>query len=148
MKCPYCKKSELKTLETRECSNNQNRRRKECLSCGKRFTTYENIEDISIKVIKKNGSKQLYSKEKIINGIRKSCEKRDITDMQIQSIANEIDAKIIASETKEVKSTRIGLYVLNRLKKLDEVAYIRYASVHRSFNDIGTFEKEITKLQK
>lgn len=148
MRCPFCRKTELKTLETRECDNNTTRRRKECLTCSRRFTTYEHIEVSPLMVIKKDGSRAPFEREKIISGIRKACEKRDIEEDQIEEITENVCRKIYSLGTKEIKSGKIGLYVLNRLKKLDKVAYMRFASVYRDFEGIEHFENELSKLQK
>ncbi len=148
MKCPFCNKTDLKVLETRECPDNVTRRRKECLGCKRRFTTYEHIDLSPLMVIKKDGSRQEFDREKISRGIAKACEKRDIKEEQIFDITEQIIAKVKSLDTREIKSTRVGLYVLNKLKKLDKVAYMRFASVYRDFNDIEHFENEISKIQK
>jgi transcriptional repressor NrdR len=148
MKCPYCQDGEIKTLETRESQDNITRRRKECIKCKKRFTTYESIEDIPLMVIKKDGSLQLFDFDKILRGIKKAFEKREISDDILQEMARDVVEKIKEKNVKEIKSSKIGLYVINRIKKVDEVAYIRFASVYRGFEDLEHFEKEIIKLQK
>jgi transcriptional repressor NrdR len=148
MKCPYCNKTDIKTLETRDSTENITRRRKECLSCKKRFTTYEKIESTPLIVIKKDGSRESFEPEKILKGIQKAFEKREIEDSQLHRMADEVVDKILSKGEKEIKSTKIGLYVINRIKKVDEVAYLRFASVYRGFDDLEHFEKEIIKLQK
>lgn len=148
MKCPFCNKGDLKVLETRECPDNITRRRKACNSCERRFTTYEHIEVQSLKVVKSDGSKDEFKREKILSGIEKACEKRDITREQMETLADQVVQKVYSLNQKEVTAKKIGLYVLNRLKKIDKVAYVRFASVYRDFEDIEHFESELNKLQK
>jgi transcriptional repressor NrdR len=148
MKCPICNKNSLKVLETRECEDNTTRRRKVCLNCSKRFTTYEKLQISPIIVIKKSGKRQPFDYLKIETGIKRACEKRDLTDEQITKIIEDVIAKINSLGVTQIKSARIGLYILNRLKKVDPVAYMRFASVYRDFEDLGEFETELSKLQK
>lgn len=148
MRCPSCNKKKLRTLETRESAENATRRRKECMACGNRFTTYESIESEPILVVKKDGSKQPFNRDKVVAGLRKACEKRNISETEIEEMTNKVVKKVRSLGKSNVRSTKIGLYIVNMLKKVDKVAYLRFASVYRDFEDIGHFEKEITKLQK
>lgn len=147
MKCPYCGYEESKVVDSRSTEDdNAIRRRRECLKCSKRYTTYEKIEDIPISVIKKNSSRELFDKSKIVNGLIKACEKRPVSRMQIEDIADEIEKSISNRMISEVSSDEIGEMIMDRLKKLDEVAYVRFASVYRRFADINTFIDEIKNL--
>lgn len=146
MICPYCSQEETKVLETRETSPNETRRRRECSSCNKRYTTYERIELKPILVEKKDGKREQFDREKVMKGLLKSCEKRPISMQQMENLADEVEYKIRSSGNQEVKSTKIGTLTMNRLKKLDKVAYIRFASVYRDFTDIKSFEDEVAKL--
>ena len=148
MRCPFCRKSDLKTLETREVSETTNRRRKECNICKKRFTTYETIELAPLTVIKQDSSKQPFDRDKILIGVKKACEKRDVPEEKIQALVGDVIDKINSLDTREITSKKIGLYVLNRLKKLDKIAYVRFASVYRDFEDISELEQELNRLQK
>ncbi|MGM5481489.1 MAG: transcriptional regulator NrdR [Nanobdellota archaeon] len=148
MICPYCSQQETKVLETRETSPNETRRRRECLSCNKRFTTYERIELKPILVIKKDGKREQFDREKVMKGLIRSCEKRPVSMLQMEKLADEVEYKLRSSGSQEVKSTKIGTLTMNRLKKLDKIAYIRFASVYRDFTDIKSFEEEIAKLTK
>ena len=124
------------------------RRRRECLKCGKRFTTYEIIETLPIVVIKKDKSRQAYDRNKLLNGLVRACEKRPVPFSTLENIADEIEAEIQNSLDREVTSAKIGSMVMERLKEVDEVAYVRFASVYRQFKDINTFMEELTKLLK
>ncbi|MFW5866104.1 MAG: transcriptional regulator NrdR [Nanoarchaeota archaeon] len=146
MICPYCSHDETKVLETRETSVTETRRRRECLNCEKRFTTYERIEHKPILIIKKDGKREQYDKEKLMRGIIRSCEKRPVSIHQIQELTEEVEYKLRSSGHQEVKSTKIGTLVMNRLKKIDKISYIRFASVYREFKDIKSFEDEIAKI--
>ena len=147
LKCPYCGYEESKVVDSRSTEDdNAIRRRRECLKCSKRYTTYEKIEDIPISVIKKNSSRELFDKSKIVNGLIKACEKRPVSRMQIEDIADEIEKSISNRMISEVSSDEIGEMIMDRLKKLDEVAYVRFASVYRRFADINTFIDEIKNL--
>jgi transcriptional repressor NrdR len=145
MRCPYCNYEETKVVDSRE-SENSTRRRRECLKCKKRFTTYERVE-IDLMVIKKNGTREKFMREKIKNGIIKACEKRPISHEKIDSIVNKIEGKLRAKDTHEIGSQMIGELVMRELKKLDKVAYIRFASVYREFADIDDFQQELMKLK-
>lgn len=149
MKCPYCGYAEGKVIDSRPTEEgNAIRRRRECLQCQKRFTTYEKLETISLAVIKQDNSRQAYDREKILRGIIRACEKRPISLAQMESVADEIEGELYQAMVKEVTSTEIGERVMNHLKELDEVAYVRFASVHKHFSDIETFMTELQKLLK
>ena len=147
MKCPFCGFADSKVIDSRPAEDGTTiRRRRECLECQKRFTTYEIIERMPLVVIKRDGSRESFDKVKIINGVIRACEKRPVTMTQIESLANEIELELRGRLESEVKSEAIGEMVMSRLKDLDEVAYVRFASVYRSFKDINTFMEELTKL--
>lgn len=148
MLCPYCQHSETKVLETRETSVQETRRRRMCLRCEKRFTTYERIEQKPIFVIKRDGSRETFDRQKLVKGIMRSCEKRPVSLPSIDLLVDEVEYKLRNSDEGEVKSTKIGVLTMNRLRKLDKIAYIRFASVYRDFTDIASFQDEIEKLTK
>ena len=140
MKCIYCGENESKVLDSRSCEeNNSIRRRRECLSCGKRFTTYETIETTHVLVIKSDESRQEFDVEKLKRGIIRACEKRPVSMSQIDTIVNEIEKEIYNSLDQEIRSTKIGEMVMEKLRKIDEVSYIRFASVYRKFADLTHF---------
>ena len=144
MQCPYCSHSETKVTDKRDAAS-ITRRRRECLKCGKRFSTREAVEWSELKVIKKDGRREPFEREKIKSGVMRACEKRPISEEQIENMINKIEEKI-RKKGKEVKATFIGEMVSNELKRLDKVAYIRFASVYRDFRDISDFKKEIKGL--
>ncbi len=147
MKCIYCGHEESKVLDSRSTEEtNAIRRRRECLSCGKRFTTYETIETVPILVIKKDGSRQPFSIDKIKNGIIKACEKRPVSAAQIDQMAEDIEKQIQNSLRQEVPSQEIGEMIMAKLKATDEIAYVRFASVYRQFKDVTNFIKLITEM--
>ena len=147
MKCPFCGFTDSKVIDSRPAEDGTTiRRRRECLECQKRFTTYEIIERMPLVVIKRDGSRESFDKVKIINGVIRACEKRPVTMTQIENLANDIELELRGRLESEVKSEVIGEMVMARLKDLDEVAYVRFASVYRSFKDINTFMEELTKL--
>ena len=147
MKCPFCGFTDSKVIDSRPAEDGTTiRRRRECLECQKRFTTYEIIERMPLVVIKRDGSRESFDKVKIINGVIRACEKRPVTMTQIESLAADIELELRGRLESEVKSELIGEMVMARLKDLDEVAYVRFASVYRSFKDINTFMEELTKL--
>ena len=147
MKCPFCGFTDSKVIDSRPAEDgNTIRRRRECLECQKRFTTYEIIERMPLVVIKRDGSRESFDKVKIINGVIRACEKRPVTMTQIESLAADIELELRGRLESEVKSEVVGEMVMARLKDLDEVAYVRFASVYRSFKDINTFMEELTKL--
>ena len=147
MKCPFCGYTDSKVIDSRPAEDGTTiRRRRECLECAKRFTTYEIIERMPLVVIKRDGSRESFDKVKIINGVIRACEKRPVTMTQIEDLANDIELELRGRLESEVKSEVVGEMVMARLKDLDEVAYVRFASVYRSFKDINTFMEELTKL--
>ena len=147
MKCPFCGFTDSKVIDSRPAEDGTTiRSRRECLDCQKRFTTYEIIERMPLVVIKRDGSRESFDKVKIINGVIRACEKRPVTMTQIETLAEEIELELRGRLESEVKSEVIGEMVMARLKDLDEVAYVRFASVYRSFKDINTFMEELTKL--
>lgn len=147
MKCPYCDYIESKVVDTRPTDEGQAiRRRRECIRCAKRFTTYEKIEEIPIIVVKKDGNRQSYDRNKLLNGIIKSCEKRPVSMSNIEEIVDDIERNLSNSLEKEVTSVEIGEMVMNKLKDLDEVAYVRFASVYRQFKDVNSFMNELKRI--
>lgn len=147
MRCPFCSCDEDRVIDSRPTDEGMTiRRRRECLSCHKRYTTYEKVEYLPIMVIKKDGSRQPYDREKVRKGILRACEKRSVSINQIESILDSIEAQISNSLEREVTSSSIGEFVMDKLKDLDEVAYVRFASVYRQFKDINTFMEELNKL--
>jgi len=147
MKCPYCGYEESKVVDSRSTEDNMAiRRRRECLKCTKRYTTYEKIEDIPILVIKKDLSREYFDKSKIINGVIKACQKRPVSRAQIEVIADEVEKQLSNQMLAEVKSEYIGEMIMDNLKDIDEVSYVRFASVYRQFKDINTFMEEIKRL--
>ncbi len=149
MKCPYCGYADGKVIDSRPTEEgNAIRRRRECLKCKRRFTTYEKVETISPAVIKQDNSRQPYDREKLLRGIMRACEKRPVSIAQMEELVDDIESELYLSMEKEVCSTEIGEKVMNRLKKLDEVAYVRFASVHKRFSDIETFMDELKKLKE
>lgn len=147
MKCPYCNHNETKVLDSRPTEDNASiRRRRECLGCLKRFTTYENVEDIPVYVIKKDGTREPFNKRKIMSGLLKSCEKRPVSVLEIERIIDEIEKQVYNTMEQEIKSELIGELVMEKLKKLDDVAYVRFASVYKQFKDINTFINELQKI--
>ena len=147
MKCPSCGNFESKVLDSRPSADNTSiRRRRECLACQKRFTTFETIENVAFVVVKKNGNREMFDRTKLVNGIIRACEKRPVSVKQIENAVNEIEANLQSSMRSEVPSTEIGELVMEKLKALDEVAYVRFASVYRQFKDINTFMEELKKL--
>ncbi len=149
MKCPYCNEDNTKVIDSRPAEENSAiRRRRQCESCGKRFTTYEKLETMPLMVIKKDGTREVYDRAKIEAGILRSCHKRPVSPQQIDALINEVEANVFNLEEKEVATSIIGEMVMNGLKELDEVAYVRFASVYREFKDVNTFIEEIGKLLK
>lgn len=149
MKCPYCTSTNTEVSETRVSEDGSNiRRRRICDGCAKRFTTYERIETITLTVKKKDGKREQFDRNKLKAGILRACEKTDISAEQIVVIVDEIERELLAAETVEVESKKIGNMVAQRLKRLDKIAYIRFASVFRQFLDLEDFEKELKKLLK
>jgi transcriptional repressor NrdR len=147
MKCPYCS-FDTKVVDKRESEENATRRRRECLKCKKRFTTYERVELSPLIVIKKDGRRERFSREKVKLGLLKACEKRPVPESDIEKVVNEIESKLKNMDKTEIESKVIGGLVMEKLKKLDKVAYIRFASVYREFTDLSSFEEELKKLAK
>ncbi|MBE7010013.1 MAG: transcriptional regulator NrdR [Ruminococcaceae bacterium] len=149
MKCPYCDYEESKVIDSRPTDEHEAiRRRRECLSCNKRFTTYEKVESIPLMVIKKDGSRQMFDRVKLLNGIMRACEKRPVPTTEMEHITNEIEIAAQNLLEREIQSDQIGEMVMDKLKDIDEVAYVRFASVYRQFKDINTFVEEVNKLLK
>lgn len=147
MNCPFCNYHETKVVDSRPTDEGQAiRRRRECLRCLKRFTTYEKMEKTPLIVIKKDGNRQLFDRNKILNGILKACEKRPVPLTKIEEIVDEIEKELYNLMEKEVTSEMIGQMVMDKLKEVDEVSYVRFASVYRQFKDINTFMEELKKL--
>ena len=147
MKCPYCTHLDSKVLDSRTTEENTTiRRRRECLQCEKRFTTYERLDQLPMMVVKRNGSRERFDRDKILNGLLRSSEKRPISRRNLEGIVKVVEQKIRKKMADEIKSTVIGELVMDNLKQLDEVAYVRFASVYRQFKDIETFKKELDKL--
>ena len=149
MKCPFCNASDTKVIDSRPADDNSSiRRRRQCEQCGRRFTTYEKLETMPLMIIKKDDSRETYDRSKIEAGIIHSCHKRTVSPQQINSMIDEIENQIFNMEEKEVPTSAIGELVMGKLKDLDEVAYVRFASVYREFKDMNTFIDEIGKLLK
>ena len=147
MKCPFCGFLESKVIDSRPAYESTSiRRRRECLACKKRFTTYETIESLPLVVIKRDGSRQTFDKAKLINGMVRACDKRKIPLPVLEQIADEIEQELQGALDREVTTEEVGEMVMRRLKNVDEVAYVRFASVYRQFKDIDTFMQELTKL--
>ena len=147
MKCPFCGYSESKVIDSRPAEEGTTiRRRRECLACQRRFTTYEIVERMPLVVIKRDGSRQSFDKVKLINGMVRACEKRPVSLNQLEQIADEIEQELQSGLEREISTVNIGEMVMSRLKDVDEVAYVRFASVYRSFKDINTFMDELAKL--
>lgn len=147
MKCPYCGHPESKVIDSRPADENASiRRRRECLSCAKRFTTYETVESLPIVVIKKDGSRQSFDRQKVLRGMIRACEKRPVSLAELERIADEIEQELQNSMEREIRTADIGEKVMERLRSVDQVAYVRFASVYRQFKDIDTFMAELNKL--
>ncbi len=149
MRCPYCGNEESKVIDSRPADDGERiRRRRECMGCGKRFTTHEVIETVPIIVVKRDKSRETFDRNKLTAGILRACEKRPVSLNSIEDIVNDIESKLQNSVDREVTSKAIGEYVMEHLKNLDEVSYVRFASVYRQFKDINTFMEELNKLLK
>jgi len=147
MKCPYCGSKETEVVETRDSEDLETiRRRRNCIKCEKRFTTYERVENINLVVIKKDGKREQFNRDKLKHGIIRSCEKTTVTVDNVEKIVTEVERELRGRESVEVESKKIGQMVSVRLKKLDKIAYIRFSSVFKRFVDIEDFEKEVKKL--
>ena len=146
MKCPYCGYQESKVVDSRPADEGSIRRRRECLRCERRFTTYETVESLPMVVIKKDGSRQSFDRQKMLRGMIRACEKRPVALAELESIADEIEQELQNSMEREIRTEAIGEKVMERLRKVDQVAYVRFASVYRQFKDIDTFMAELNKL--
>ena len=147
MKCPFCGRENTKVFDSRPADDNSSiRRRRQCDACGKRFTTYEKVETIPLIVIKKDDNREPYDRDKIQGGILRSCHKRPVSANQITELIEEIETQIFNMEEKEISSSTIGEIVMDKLKDVDQVAYVRFASVYREFKDVNTFMNEIKKI--
>ena len=146
MKCPFCGNDNTKVIDSRPTDDSSIRRRRQCESCGKRFTTYEKVETMPLIVIKKDNNREPYDREKIVAGIVRSCHKRPVSISSINAMVDEIETKIFNIGEKEIPTTTIGAIVMEELKKLDEVAYVRFASVYREFKDLNTFMDELKNV--
>ena len=146
MKCPYCGKENTRVIDSRPTDDSSIRRRRQCDECGKRFTTYEKVETLPLIVVKKDNNREPYDREKIVAGIVRSCHKRPISMTQINDMVDDIEGQIFNMGEKEIPTTTIGSIVMDKLKDLDEVAYVRFASVYREFKDVNTFMDEIKKI--
>ena len=149
MRCPYCKHTEDMVVDSRALADEAIiRRRRECIKCHKRFTTYERIEEISLRIIKKDGRREDYDRKKLMTGILRACEKRPISMEKIEKLVGEIERKLEKENKREINTKKLGELVMKRLQKLDEVAYVRFASVYRQFKDIGQFMQEVKGMLK
>ncbi|WP_295859017.1 transcriptional regulator NrdR [uncultured Oscillibacter sp.] len=147
MKCPYCGYSESKVIDSRPADDGASiRRRRECLSCAKRFTTYETVESLPMVVVKKDGSRQSFDRSKVLGGMIRACEKRPVPLAELERIADSVEQELQNGLDREITTAHIGELVMEKLRGLDQVAYVRFASVYRQFKDIDTFMKELNKL--
>lgn len=147
MRCPYCNTAESKVIDSRpNDENNSIRRRRECLSCGRRFTTYETVESVPLVVVKKDGSRQSFDRQKLLNSMLRACDKRSVSLDTLERTVNEIEQRLQNSMEREVSTQRVGELVMDALRGIDQVAYVRFASVYRQFQDIDTFMAELNKL--
>lgn len=147
MRCPYCNAPESKVIDSRPTDeSNSIRRRRECLGCGKRFTTYETVESVPLVVVKKDGSRQSFDKQKILNSMLRACDKRSVSLDTLERAVGDIEQRLLNSMDREIPSDRVGELVMDALRGIDQVAYVRFASVYRQFQDIDTFMAELNKL--
>lgn len=147
MRCPYCNAPESKVIDSRPTDeSNSIRRRRECLGCGKRFTTYETVESVPLVVVKKDGSRQSFDKQKILNSMLRACDKRSVSLETLERAVSDIEQRLLNSMDREIPTGRVGELVMDSLKGIDQVAYVRFASVYRQFQDIDTFMAELNKL--
>ena len=148
MKCPYCGYEESKVIDSRPTDENERiRRRRECIKCGKRFTTYEIIENVPIIVVKKDKSREVFDRNKVMEGMLRACKKRPITTQALEEAISQIESTLQSATDREVSSVRIGELIMEKLKEIDEVAYVRFASVYKAFDSASAFIEEISKLQ-
>lgn len=149
MRCPYCDHTESKVVDKRETEDERvTRRRRECLKCEKRYTTYERVEKVNLTIVKKDNKREQFDKSKLMHGLLRACEKRPVTREQIERLVSEVEQELGGSGKKEIKSHLIGEAVMDKLKDIDDVAYIRFASVYREFADIKSFEAALKQLKK
>ena len=147
MKCPYCGELESKVIDSRPTEDGEKiRRRRECMRCGRRFTTYEIVETVPLMVVKKDSSREVFDRQKLLNGMLRSCEKRPVSYQQLEKAVDNIEQTLINSYDREVSSRQIGELAMSELKKIDEVAYVRFASVYRQFSDVNTFMEELKDM--
>lgn len=147
MKCPFCEYTESKVIDSRPVDEGSSiRRRRECLKCEKRFTTYEQVESVPLIVIKKDGKREVFNRQKLINGILRACEKTQVSYSQVENLVTEIESGMHNRLDKEIPSTQIGELVMNKLKEIDDIAYVRFASVYREFKDVNTFLEELNRI--
>lgn len=147
MRCPFCQNQDTDVLDTRKLNDGEMiRRRRKCRSCGRRFTTYERVETVSLTVVKKDGEREPYEREKLMRGVRTACYRRPVSVQQMEQLVNDVETAIMATDAQEISSKTIGDEVMRRLRDLDEVAYIRFASVYRSFADIGKLREAVDEL--
>jgi len=148
VRCNQCNTTDTKVIESREVSDGESiRRRRECISCSARFTTYERIEKPQLIVVKNDGTRQLYSRDKLLSGIYRACEKTSVTAMQIEKLVTDVERALYSCGESEIPSKRIGEEIIERLATIDEVAYVRFASVYRRFKDLASFEKELSDIK-
>jgi transcriptional repressor NrdR len=149
MRCPFCAAGEDRVVDSRESRDRATiRRRRECLSCGRRFTTYEKVEEIAYKVVKNDGSRQDFDRAKLLRGLEKACEKRPVAPLQLEQIADEAENLLAERDDREISTRELGAFLMERLSELDQVAYVRFASVYRRFEDVGEFMEELKSLLK
>ena len=149
MKCPFCNYQDSKVVDSRPTDEGTSiRRRRECLQCGKRFTTYETVERLPLMLIKRDGTRQPYSRDKLLAGVMKACEKRPVSQQRLEQLVDQVEQKLFGTLESEVSSKTIGEMVMEELREIDEVAYVRFASVYRQFKDINTFMEELNTLLK
>ncbi len=148
MKCPFCAFEESKVIDSRPTDENERiRRRRECMKCGRRFTTYETIENVPIIVVKKDKSREVFDRNKVLKGMLRACEKRPITSQELDEAISQIETTLQSSADREVTSVRIGELIMEKLREIDEVAYVRFASVYKAFDSASSFIEEISKLK-
>jgi len=149
MRCPFCGTSEDRVVDSRESRDRGTiRRRRECLACGRRFTTYEKVEEITYRVVKNDGTRQDFDRTKLLRGLERACEKRPVSPRQLEEIVDAAEALLTEKEDREISTREIGAFVMDRLRELDQVAYVRFASVYRRFEDVGEFMEELKTLLK
>lgn len=147
MRCPFCQHPDSDVVDTRKLNGGETiRRRRKCVACGKRFTTYERVESVSLTVVKKDGEREPYDREKLMRGIRTACYRRPVSVRQLDTLINDVEAELMSLDEQEVASTTIGDMVMRQLREVDDVAYIRFASVYRSFADIGKLREAVDEL--